>query len=287
MSNRNPKKIYVSNISRDVRERDLGRLFEEVGRIDRLQFKNRFAFVEFERSRECEDAVHKFDGMFFMGRRLRVEPYCYRGGDRKYRSDHYSNDYRVFITNLDSMTSWQDLKDFGRTAGKSVTFADVRVLRDSDDHSRKNQLEGIIEYSDINDFENALKELDGARLNGGESKSTVNQVMIEANSAKTTAMTLVVVDAPDRVQESALRAENILALHRQKQTVTAAAIMAEIEMRAVSAENDRDHDPEITEDGQDAPRLLHTHDQDPCPDIQLTILRKSPLRKAMMSTTAT
>jgi len=166
MSNRNPKKIYVSNISRDVRERDLGRLFEEVGRIDRLQFKNRFAFVEFERSRECEDAVHKFDGMFFMGRRLRVEPYCYRGGDRKYRSDHYSNDYRVFITNLDSMTSWQDLKDFGRTAGKSVTFADVRVLRDSDDHSRKNQLEGIIEYSDINDFENALKELDGARLNG-------------------------------------------------------------------------------------------------------------------------
>eukprot|EP01084_Bolivina_argentea_P123582 218997_1 len=166
MSNRNPRKVYVSNISRDCRERDLGRLFEEVGRIGRLQFKNRFAFIEFERSRGCEDAVHKFDGMYFMGRRLRVEPYCYRGGDRKYRSDSHSNDYRLYITNLDSMTSWQDLKDFGRTAGKSVTFADVRVIRNDDYNKNKNELEGIIEYSDMRDFENALKELDGARLNG-------------------------------------------------------------------------------------------------------------------------
>ena len=57
MSNKNPRKVYVSNISRDTRERDLGRLFEEVGRIERLQFKNRFAFVEYETSRGCEDSV--------------------------------------------------------------------------------------------------------------------------------------------------------------------------------------------------------------------------------------
>lgn len=107
-----------------------------------------------------------------MGRRLRVEPYCYRGGDRKYRNDNYSNDYRVYVTNLDSMTSWQDLKDFGRTAGKSVTFADVRVIRNNDDDNYRGRdrqyqpLEGIVEYSDIRDFENALQELDGARLNG-------------------------------------------------------------------------------------------------------------------------
>ena len=109
--------------------------------------------------------------MYFMGRRLRVEQYSYRGGDRKYRSDNFSNDYRVFVTNLDSMTSWQDLKDFGRTAGKSVTFADVRVIRNDDDYRDRDRksskkLEGIIEYSDVRDFENALKELDGARLNG-------------------------------------------------------------------------------------------------------------------------
>ena len=110
-----------------------------------------------------------------MGRRLRVEPYCYRGGDRKYRTDNYSNDYRVYVTRLDSMTSWQDLKDFARTAGKSVTFADVRVVNNDNNNNNyrggnggrnDNELEGIIEYSDIRDFENALQELDGARLNG-------------------------------------------------------------------------------------------------------------------------
>lgn len=57
MSNRNPRKVYVSNISRDTSERDLGRLFEEVGRIEKLQFKNRFAFVEYGSSRACEDSV--------------------------------------------------------------------------------------------------------------------------------------------------------------------------------------------------------------------------------------
>ena len=56
-ANKNPRKVYVSNISRDTRERDLGRLFEEVGTIERIQFKNRFAFVEFARTRGCEDAV--------------------------------------------------------------------------------------------------------------------------------------------------------------------------------------------------------------------------------------
>ena len=56
-ANRNPRKIYVSNLSQDVRERDLGQLMEEVGRIERMQFKNRFAFIEFEKSQCCDDAV--------------------------------------------------------------------------------------------------------------------------------------------------------------------------------------------------------------------------------------
>ena len=63
------------------------------------------------------------------------------------------------------MTSWQDLKDFGRTAGQSVTFADVRPLRSGASRGAR-ELEGIIEYSDRRDFDHALQELDGARLNG-------------------------------------------------------------------------------------------------------------------------
>ena len=100
-----------------------------------------------------------------MGRRIRCEHYKYRGADRKYRSDNFSNDYRVFVCNLQPMTSWQDLKDFGRTAGQSVTFADVRPMRSGASRGAR-ELEGIIEYSDRRDFDHALQELDGARLNG-------------------------------------------------------------------------------------------------------------------------
>eukprot|EP01084_Bolivina_argentea_P102499 183611_1 len=175
MSNRNPRKVYVSNISRDCRERDLSRLFEEVGRIDTLQFKSRFAFIEFERSRACDDAIHKFDGIHFMGLRLRVEQYCYRGGDHRYRSSNKSDGYRLYITNLDRRTSWRELKDFGRTIGKSINYADVRVIN-------KGEVEGIIEYSDIGDFEHAFKELDGARLNGVRIKVSKKSSYDETNN---------------------------------------------------------------------------------------------------------
>ena len=99
----------------------------------------------------------KFNGIDFMGRRLVVEVYVYRGGDPRYRpsvlsgrgGDRYGNNngnngggcgYRLIVTGLDSMTSWQDLKDFGRTAGKSVSFADV--------YTKRGNKEGIIEYHD-------------------------------------------------------------------------------------------------------------------------------------------
>jgi hypothetical protein len=33
--------------------------------------------------------------------------------------------FRVEVENIASRTSWQDLKDFGRTAGQSVKYADI------------------------------------------------------------------------------------------------------------------------------------------------------------------
>merc|ERR1719242_986430 len=112
-----------------------------------------------------------------MGRRLVVEMYSYRGGDPRYnpaaaadrerfgRRPGFGGDrrfgggggygsggrglggtgYRLRVENLDQMTSWQDLKDFGRTAGESLAFADV--------HSgRRGDKEGVIEYHDKADF---------------------------------------------------------------------------------------------------------------------------------------
>merc|ERR1719385_203107 len=184
---RNPRKLYVSNVSRDARERDVGRLFSEVGRIDRIQFKQNYCFVEYDDSRSAEDAIRKFNGIDFMGRRLVVEMYVYRGGDPRYRPSaqgdrdrfggrgsfgggfggrgggggHHlaGKGYRLIVEGLDQMTSWQDLKDFGRTAGQSVSFADVY-------NGRRGSKEGVIEYHDYDDFKHAARYLDEARLNG-------------------------------------------------------------------------------------------------------------------------
>ena len=212
------KKVYVSNISRDVRERDLYKLFQELGRVESVALKGRFAFVEFERSRACEDALKEYDGFNFMGTRIRVEPYRYNGGDVRYGGDprndrrfrdrgdrgydrrggddrgygggdrgygggggrrerrDYSKDYAVYVYGLEPNMSWQDLKDFGRTVGRSVTFANVNRMRND-------ECEGVIKYSDKEDYENALKELDGQRM-GGKRIKVFERPQINENEEK-------------------------------------------------------------------------------------------------------
>ena len=54
---RNTRKIYVANISRHAREKDIGRLFEEVGRIASLEHKGNFGFVEYHEEDAAEHAI--------------------------------------------------------------------------------------------------------------------------------------------------------------------------------------------------------------------------------------
>ena len=151
--------------------------------------------------------MRRLNGKEFMGRRLVVEPYIYRGGDPRYRpqvaeegrgsrerggadGDRYRNSnsnsswrppfgggggygggygpsggsgFRLLVFNLDAMTSWQDLKDFGRSAGKSASFADV--------YTRQGKKQGIIEYREYEDCRNAVRELDETPQKRGGSGS--------------------------------------------------------------------------------------------------------------------
>ena len=65
------RRIYVGNLPRDVRERELDDLFYKFGRISEITIKGPFAFISFEDSRDAEDAVHGRDGYDFAGGRLR------------------------------------------------------------------------------------------------------------------------------------------------------------------------------------------------------------------------
>merc|ERR1712114_88837 len=64
--------------------------------------------------------------------------------------------YRLVVENLSSRTSWQDLKDFMRKAG-DITYTTV---------NRGTRGEGLVEFSDREGMEYALKELDDTKLDG-------------------------------------------------------------------------------------------------------------------------
>merc|ERR1712241_341336 len=84
-----------------------------------------------------------------------------RGGrDRPVWLDKYGpptrTEYRVIVENLSSRVSWQDLKDFMRSAGE-VTYADAHK-------SARN--EGVVEFARYDDVLNAIEKLDDTELNG-------------------------------------------------------------------------------------------------------------------------
>jgi len=289
---KNPRKIFVSNIAKDVREKDLYRLFSDVGKINRIQYKSNFAFIEYDDQYSAEQAIKKLHTMEFNGRRLTIEPYCYRGGDSRYRPSlldgrrsrsrdehsssrhrhhhHHSNsggsgNYRIIVTGLEANTSWQDLKDFGRTGGRSVTFADV--------YARRGLKEGIIEYYSHEDFTNALKTLDDSRLNGVRVR-----VYDEKEYQKNVAIhTVIVVHVHD---QSAVAGEAEV----QVELVIVVAVVIIHKVVAILKSHDKNHKINFV---QDAHKVVHIHVHDEIIKIptaitmtitmQITIIMMAPI----------
>lgn len=125
-----------------------------------------FAFITFDDSRDAEDAVRGRDNYNWNGYRLRCEFSRARdaprgggggGGGRDYDRDMLPpkravagrrTEFRVFVTGLPKSASWQDLKDHMRKAG-DVVFTDVDARGG-----------GVVEYSNEDDMETALRKLD-------------------------------------------------------------------------------------------------------------------------------
>jgi hypothetical protein len=77
-------RIYIGNLPTDIRESELDKLFGKFGRIRNITIKVKFAFLEFEDSRDADDAIHEMDRVNFGGYSLQVERA--RGG-RESRDD--------------------------------------------------------------------------------------------------------------------------------------------------------------------------------------------------------
>ncbi|XP_016444025.1 serine/arginine-rich splicing factor SR34A [Nicotiana tabacum] len=171
MSGRFSRTIYVGNLPADIKESEVEDLFYKYGRILDIELKIPprppcFSFVEFESSRDAEDAIRGRDGYNFDGCRLRVElahggrgpssssdrrgSYGSSGGGGRYGVSRHS-DYRVIVRGLPSSASWQDLKDHMRKAGE-VCFAEVS--RDSEGTF------GMVDYTTYEDMKYAIRKLD-------------------------------------------------------------------------------------------------------------------------------
>ncbi|KAA1469383.1 hypothetical protein DENSPDRAFT_601245 [Dentipellis sp. KUC8613] len=157
------RRLYLGKLPPDTRTDDVSKFFDGYGKIVDCRVMTGFGFVEFESSRDAEDAMQHFNGKNFMGSsivvefakesRPRREPYDDRYGAPRSRRPP---GIRIIVSGISRDTSWQDLKDFGREAG-SVSFADI---------DRDNIGQGILEYLARDDAERAVKELDGKDLRG-------------------------------------------------------------------------------------------------------------------------
>uniref|UniRef100_A0A1B6D700 RRM domain-containing protein n=1 Tax=Clastoptera arizonana TaxID=38151 RepID=A0A1B6D700_9HEMI len=185
MSGRSECRIYVGNLPPDIRTKDIQDLFYKFGKVTFVDLKNRrgppFAFVEFEDSRDAEDAVYARDGYDYDGYRLRVEfprgggPSSFRGGSRGGNGGGMGggrgrgpparrSQYRVLVTGLPPSGSWQDLKDHMREAG-DVCFADV--FKDGT---------GVVEFLRLDDMKYAFKKLDDSRFRSHEGETSYIRV---------------------------------------------------------------------------------------------------------------
>ena len=158
-------RVYVGRLSNRARERDVEKFFRGFGRIRDVLLKNGYGFVEFDDSRDAEDAVYELNGRDLMGERVVLE-FAKNSRNRDHRGGGgggagrgrppVRTQYRVIVENLSSGVSWQDLKDYMREAGE-VSYADAH---------RPRRNEGVVEFTSSSGMKKALRTLDDTELNG-------------------------------------------------------------------------------------------------------------------------
>ncbi|KAG6833650.1 hypothetical protein H0H87_002846 [Tephrocybe sp. NHM501043] len=169
------RRLYLGRLPTDARSEDVNKFFEGYGRIVDCRVMTGFGFVEFESSKDAEDAVQNLNGKSFMGATIVVE---FAKESRPRREHPYDNErshgaprsrrppgIRLLVSGVSRDTSWQDLKDFGRDAG-SVSFADI---------DRDVPGQGILEYLNRDDADRAVKELDNKELRGRPVRVTLDE----------------------------------------------------------------------------------------------------------------
>jgi len=155
MESNDLKPLYVGNLDPYVRKRDIEKLFEKFGMVDKVDLKSGFAFVFLLSG--AEEAIKQLHGMDFEKRRLRVEfargdGLIKRREDDRRRQAQTEPSNTLFVVNFDPVqTRKRDIEKHFEQFGRLVR---VEVKRNF----------AFVEFETIEEATEAMKSLNGKQL---------------------------------------------------------------------------------------------------------------------------
>ncbi|CAH8277257.1 unnamed protein product [Arabidopsis lyrata] len=180
------KKLFVDNLSPEIKMSNIIDFFKNVGRVVRVQLildlKNKLAgsgFVEFASANEAEKALEEKNGEFLLNRKIFIEApktaprpkYCIdhkvwyedylRQESLPIDDDETPHDFVeqvLFVTNLSPQTKISDIMHFFKNVGEVVS---VRLIVN---HVGKHVGYGFVEFASANIAKMALEEMHGEYL---------------------------------------------------------------------------------------------------------------------------
>ncbi|XP_051567772.1 RNA-binding protein 14b [Myxocyprinus asiaticus] len=109
-------KLFVGNLALDTTQEELSAIFESYGQVVSCSVLRQFAFVHLQGEGAAERAIRELSGREFKGRNLVVE-------ESRGRPLHST---KVFVGNLSSMCTTEDLQELFQTFGKVLECDKVK-----------------------------------------------------------------------------------------------------------------------------------------------------------------
>ena len=170
------RRVYVGNIDYAVAEAQLKEEFNQFGPITNIAYKQGFAFIDFDDTRDAQDAISKMSGAETWGRRLQVEFARDKGNDRGPRPDRYADDRgpprpagkpyhpngprnansaagptrNLFVANIPSAASEGDVQDLFEKCGRVTA---VKFLPQKGDAKA-----GFVDFENTDGAEQAFRQ---------------------------------------------------------------------------------------------------------------------------------
>jgi len=146
-------RVLIYNLPVRFNEDDVRDLLADYKTIQRVDCKVKYGYVFFTDSKDAEDAIEKLNGKVIDGKEIHIE---LANNKEAKNNDPPNYGLRVRVYGLSYRTTWQDLKDWARIAGKTK-YANVT--------ERGSQKIGVVEFLDYETYDKAFEILENYPLN--------------------------------------------------------------------------------------------------------------------------